>query len=605
MKKTTDRRKQFSEQELLAEQPRIIDIYTQNADRIKPLRLLFSFYKGHYGQLLLSALFYLIKDTPSWVLPLLTARIINLITAPPQDVWAQLLVCVVIAGVVLALNVPFHNLHITWYSKASRAVEAGLRGAMIRKLQQLSISFHKEMESGKIQQKIMQDVTAVTSLSTSLLNTALGVAVNMAISLGVILSSDLRVFLMFLMTIPVMVLLRRFFAKKMRTYSHEFRKELEHTSSAVYDMEELIPVTRAHALEQREIRKLTADVMEVAEQGSRLDRLHSWFGALSFAVTNFFKILCLFFTAYLAITGDITVGEVSLYQTYFATLTGYVSSIIGLLPTITGGAESIRSIGEILAAFDVEENKGKPKLKTLQGRYEFKNVVFDYDERTHVLQGLDLTVEPGETVALVGESGSGKSTIINLVIGFNKPTAGQLLIDGQDVNDIDLQSYRKMLSVVPQNSILFSGTIRQNITYGRSHITKEVLDGVIKAARLESVIESLPDGLSTKVGEHGSKLSGGQRQRISIARAIIRDPRVIIFDEATSALDSVTEREIQEAIDDLTRDRTTFIVAHRLSTIKNADKIAVIKDGRCVEYGTWDELLEKKGEFYRYKMAQS
>ena len=161
------------------------------------------------------------------------------------------------------------------------------------------------------------------------------------------------------------------------------------------------------------------------------------------------------------------------------------------------------------------------------------------------------------------------------------------------------------LSVVPQNSILFSGTVRENITYGKPNITEEELANVIKMARLEDVITKLPDGLETNVGEHGDKLSVGQRQRISIARAIIRKPSVIIFDEATSALDSVTEKEIQKAIDNLTRDSTTFIVAHRLSTIKNADKIVVLKNGKCVEYGTYDELVAKKGEFYRYKQMQS
>ena len=158
---------------------------------------------------------------------------------------------------------------------------------------------------------------------------------------------------------------------------------------------------------------------------------------------------------------------------------------------------------------------------------------------------------------------------------------------------------------MPQSSILFSGTIKENITYGRKNVTKEMLDYAVKAARLESVIEKLPDGINTMVGEHGAKLSGGQRQRISIARAIIRNPRVIIFDEATSALDSVTEKEIQTAIENLTADRTTFIVAHRLSTIKNADKIAVMDGGRCVEYGTYDELMAKKGRFYELKKLQS
>ena len=208
-------------------------------------------------------------------------------------------------------------------------------------------------------------------------------------------------------------------------------------------------------------------------------------------------------------------------------------------------------------------------------------------------------------MALVGESGSGKSTVLNLVIGFNKLDSGSLKIDGIDAADIDMRSYRRFISMVPQNSILFSGTIRENITYGRQHVTEELLNYAVRAAQLESVIAKLPDGLDTMVGEHGAKLSGGQRQRISIARAIIRNPQVIIFDEATSALDSVTESEIQKAIENLTKDRTTFIVAHRLSTIKNADKIAVMENGRCVEYGTYDELMAKKGAFYKLKQMQS
>ena len=194
---------------------------------------------------------------------------------------------------------------------------------------------------------------------------------------------------------------------------------------------------------------------------------------------------------------------------------------------------------------------------------------------------------------------------MNLVIGFNKATSGRLIVDGHDINDLDLHEYRKNISVVPQNTVLFSGTIRDNITYGARHITKAQLTEVIRMARLEKVIEALPNGIDTSIGEHGSKLSGGQRQRIAIARAIIRNPSVIIFDEATSALDSETEREIQAAIDTLSKGRTTFIVAHRLSTIRNADKIAVMRDGVCVEFGSYDELMAKKGEFFHLKSLQA
>ena len=177
-------------------------------------------------------------------------------------------------------------------------------------------------------------------------------------------------------------------------------------------------------------------------------------------------------------------------------------------------------------------------------------------------------------------------------------------VDGVDMRDIDLKSYRKNIAVVPQNSILFSGTIRDNITYGSPNISEKQLEKVIELSCLREVIDGLPDGLNTMIGERGAKLSGGQCQRVSIARALIRDPRIIIFDEATSALDTISEKHIQQAIENLSKDKTTFIVAHRLSTIKNADKIAVIKDGLCVEYGSYDELIAKKGEFYNFRQLQ-
>ncbi len=595
----------FDEVKMRAAQQRFIDLYMQAGEDVKPMRMLFAMYKGNYGRLLLSALFFIIKSCPTWILPLITADMINLITKPPENVMTRILIDLVIAVVLVIQNVPFHSLYVRMYCRAVRHVEAGLRGAMIRKLQQLSISFHKDMQSGKIQSKVMRDVEGVTGLATQMLNTVLSVVVNASITLVVVITGDWRVFLVFLVCVPAAVIIRRAFYKKMRENNRAFRKQIEETSAAVFDMEELVPVTRAHALEEHEMDKLTGEVTKVAERGEELDKLHSRFGATSWAVMLIFQTLCLFFTGYLALRGEITVGEVALYQSYFGSLVGYVSSILHLLPTLSHGTESIRSIGEILSAADIEQNVDKAHKGELAGQYEFRDVHFSYDEKTPVLNGLKLTVKAGETVALVGESGAGKTTVINLVIGFNHPTDGQVLVDGEDLSTLDLPSYRQHLAVVPQNTILFSGTVRENITYGLPDISEERLWDAIRAARLESTIEQLPDGLDTRVGEHGNKLSGGQRQRICIARAIIRDPSVIIFDEATSALDSVTEREIQQAIENLTANRTTFIVAHRLSTIKNADKIAVIRDGRCVEYGTYDELTALGGEFAAYRCAQS
>ena len=204
----------------------------------------------------------------------------------------------------------------------------------------------------------------------------------------------------------------------------------------------------------------------------------------------------------------------------------------------------------------------------------------------------------------MGESGSGKTTILNLLIGFILPSKGELLIDGKDIKGLNLRSYRRFISVVPQTPVLFTGTVRENITYGLEHVSEEQVRQAVEAANLSGVIEKLPQGLDTMIEEHGANLSGGHRQRISIARALIRDPQVIILDEATSALDSISEAEIQEALERLTKGRTTFIVAHRLSTVRGADRILVIGRGRIREQGSYQELMERKGEFYQMEQLQ-
>ena len=294
-----------------------------------------------------------------------------------------------------------------------------------------------------------------------------------------------------------------------------------------------------------------------------------------------------------------------MYQTYFSSIVNQVSNVITLLPTISKGLESVDSIGDILLCHDVEDNKNKRKVKTITGNITFDHVTFQYpDAEAPVLKDLSLQIKAGETVAFVGSSGAGKTTILNMVIGFIKANSGRILIDDMDLNSLNLQSYRSHIAVVPQQSILFSGTIRENITYGMDNISEEMLYKVIKAANLEDVIAALPEGLDTMITEHGSNLSGGQRQRISIARAFIRDPRILILDEATSALDTISEKKIQDAIHNLVQDRTTLIVAHRLSTIRDADKIAVVGNGGIEEFGTYDELLDLKGEFYRLKNLQ-
>lgn len=595
-------KERFNKQQILKMEEQFIDCYRNHGNRF--FKIFLGLYKGNYKNLLLSSFFFIIKASPEFLLPLITADVINIAISKPENALPHFLLDLLFAIILLLQNIPNHMLHVNFLSKANRSVEAGLRGAMIRQLQQLSLSFHSATPTGSIQSKIMRDVENIEAFSNQIFTTFLRIAVSMTITLAIVISKNITVFFMFLVCVPFACLTVYNFRKPLRSRNREFRKEVEHTSSEVFDMIELVPVTRAHALQKKEIDKLTNEVTAVAERGYRLDFIQSLFGSVHWVIFSLFQVMCLMFTGFLAYKGKITnIGDITLYQTYFTSLIGYVNSIISLTPILSKGAESINSVGEILSCTDIEDNKNKKKLKQLKGVYEFKNVSFNYDNETPVLKGLDLRVEEGETVAFVGSSGSGKTTILNLLIGFYKPTSGCITVDGVDINELDLNSYRRHISVVPQKSILFSSSVKENITYGNPNISKKQLNSVIEAAQLKKVIEMLPQGIETQVGEHGDKLSGGQKQRISIARAIIRDPSVIIFDEATSALDSVSEREIQNAINALTEKRTTFIVAHRLSTIKNADKIAVIKDGRCVEFGAYDELLEQKGEFYELHQA--
>ncbi|MGE4490297.1 MAG: ABC transporter ATP-binding protein, partial [Kiritimatiellales bacterium] len=215
-----------------------------------------------------------------------------------------------------------------------------------------------------------------------------------------------------------------------------------------------------------------------------------------------------------------------------------------------------------------------------------------------------LDVTPGECIALVGSSGAGKSTVMQLLIGFRRPQAGRILFDGKDMEECDMRTVRRFISVVPQETVLFSGSIRENIVYGLGDINEEHLNEILSAAHLFDVIAALPKGLETRIGEDGALLSGGQRQRIAIARALVRDPRILVLDEATSALDVVSEKKVQEAIDHAVQNRTTFIVAHRLSTIRRADRIVVMQDGRIAEIGSYDELMERRGLFFEMQQLQ-
>ena len=582
---------------------RFVNAYRKYKDN--PFRVLLALYKGQYHKFLISAFFYLIKHSPALFSPLLLANVINGVLEGGEAATRAIFLNVGIWLGLLLIHLPTNYLHAKYKSAITRSTEAGLRAAIVNKVSELSIMYHVQTRSGKLQSKIIRDVEAIETLSSQLFVNLVNIVMNTAIILTITAAKNRLILLFFILVAPIASLTIISFRKRIRKANQSYRLEMEETSAMVMEMVEMVPATRAHALEEVERDRMVKQLEQTAEKGYKLDIIQSNFGAVGWVVFQVFQALCLGFTAFMALQGAIKVGDITFYQSGFTSVVNQVTAFINLLPIITKGLESISSVGEVLTSDDVEVNEGKAQLKDLHGAYSFQHVGYTYPHTEEsILKDVTLEVAPGKTIAIVGESGAGKSTLISLIIGFMLPKQGKILIDGQDIKEINLKSYRRFISVVPQTPLLFTGTLKDNITYGMEEATDEQIEQAIEAANLKQFVDDLPDGLNTILDEHGANLSGGQRQRISIARAIIRNPKVILLDEATSALDVISEREIQKAMKKLIHGRTTFVVAHRLSTIRDADWIVVMDHGVITEQGTYTELMDKQGVFYHMESLQ-
>lgn len=553
----------------------------------------------------LSSLVYIVQAAPLYVTPLISADLIDLVAlavTQGEDVTLRIVVESALLALVILSNVPTTRLRWRMVSGMLRDMSAGIKCSVVRKLQSLSITYHKDMETGKLQSKFLKDTDSVDQLLSVIMMTIIPNVINALIATGISIYKNGIVSLFFLVVIPCNVMLSLAFNKPIRRGYRELRVSTENMSSKLNGMLEMLPVTKSHGLENTEIEGAERAISRVRGSGLSVDRTTASFGAWSYVTNTLLSAACLVFCIFLAIRGYISVGEVFLYQSMFSSLSSYITVLANSLPQIGAGSEAFESIAEIMNSRDVEINSGKFTPPDIEGGIAFQNVSYRYPNCDQdVIHDFSLDVNPGECIAVVGASGSGKSTLMNLIIGFMRPTQGKILIDGKDLNEYDLSEYRHRLSVVPQSSILFSGTIRENITYGLARYGEEELNRVLEEANVKEFLDNLPEGVDTSVGEHGGKLSGGQKQRITIARALIRSPRILILDEATSALDNVSELHVQKAISSAAKGRTTFIVAHRLSTIRDADRIVVMKEGYMVECGSYEELMEKKGEFYRLK----
>ncbi|MGA7719787.1 MAG: ABC transporter ATP-binding protein [Ignavibacteriaceae bacterium] len=570
-----------------------------------PFRKLLYLYYGQYLKIVLSIVLFAIKNSPVWILPVIIARMIDIISDTKKYSIHDLWVIGIIFLFIILQNIGTHTLYVRVFSGALNTMQLRLRSSIVRRLQELSITFHDNFQSGKLQTKVLRDVETLEILSRNLMNSAFPAVLTIIVAFSVTVQRQPIVALFYIFSVPIASSLVFVFSKKMTARNVEYRSAIEALSVRVVEMIQMIPITRAHGVEKLELSKMNSQLEKVKRKGIHLEVIGALFGASSWTSFQIVMLTCLMFTSILAFNKKISVGEVVLFQSYFAMIVGAVNLMLNSYPDLARGFESIRSIGEILECPDIEQNEGKLPVSSVKGHFVFDKVFFSYDNSgQHAIKNFSLEINPGETIAFVGESGSGKSTLMNLVMGFRRPSAGRILLDGHDMQELDLRQYRRFLAVVPQNTILFSGSVRENIVYGLDKISDSEIRDILNAANAFKFVSKLPQGLETRLGEGGARLSQGQRQRIAIARAFIRNPKVIVLDEATSSLDVLSESLIKEALNRLTKGRTTLIVAHRLSTIRDANRIVVMKNGECIETGTHDQLMDAKGDFYRFKILQ-
>ena len=557
-------------------------------------------------RMLVAVLAFALKEIPLWFLPVITAAIIDIV-ADGGDVSAVLW-WFVLAVVLLAQNYPNHILYTRQFMTVVRDTGADLRNALAQRLQSLSIGYHSRVSSSIVQTKVVRDVENVELMLQQVTHPLLSATMVMIGALAMTAIAVPQFLPVYGLAVPIAIGIRYGLRKRSRSRNELFRREVEVLSARVGEMASLMPVTRAHGLERTAVTRVATGADGVRRAGLNLDMLNGHVASISWVAMQLLGVGCLVLAAVFALTGflPITPGEVVLLSTYFTLLTQGLTQLLMLIPVGARGLESVRSIAEVMQEPDLEMNEGKRPVDAVRGEITLAQVSHRYpgaDEDS--LHEIDLRIPAGQTVAFVGSSGSGKSTMLNLVLGFLRPTGGRILLDDVDMQELDLRTARRFVSVVPQESVLFEGTIRENIGYGLDDVSEELILQALADANALEFVQAQTHGLDTLVGERGARLSGGQRQRLAIARALIRDPRILLLDEATSALDPESEQLVKEALGRLMAGRTTLIVAHRLSTIRQADRIVVLERGRIVEQGNHTELLDLEGRYADLHLTQA
>ncbi|RKX92085.1 MAG: ABC transporter ATP-binding protein [Spirochaetes bacterium] len=469
-----------------------------------------------------------------------------------------------------------------------------------RHLQRLSLKFYHHRRSGELLYKLFSDTRTIQAwISTNLITIFFHIATLLVVG-GLMIYMDWRLSCISFAIIFFHVLNIIYFRKPIIKYSRRLRKQNEviygNTSEYLAGIREI----KAYTKEDEIISRFEKELDNIVKTGIKSRLINKFSGTVVSFTNNSWSLLILWCGGQEVIKGELTLGVLMAFLMLSGRIYPSVSGLTNLILGLQSDLVGIKRVYEILdTPPDIKDEEGAIILPSIKGKIQFKNVSFSYEGRQKILDGITFSIQPGEIIALVGRSGVGKTTLCNLIIRFYEPDSGVILIDGYDIKKVQLRSLRDQLAIVPQEPILFSGTIKENILLGRQNASDEEIQRAAEMANIYDFISSLPHSWDTQVGERGVRLSGGQKQRIAIARVFLRDPRILILDEATSFIDLESEFLIQESLRELMKDRTTLIIAHRLSTIRNADKNLVLDNGKIIEEGTHEDLLAMKGFYYQ------
>jgi len=563
----------------------------------KSLRL-FKYVKPYMGTFIIGLVFLFLSSLASMVFPYLTGMLVD---AANTDLLEKINQIALLLLGVFFLNAVFSFFRIYTFAIVTQKTLASLRQATYNQLIRLKMQFFSERRVGELNSRISSDIALLQETFTTTIAEFLRQILIIFIGVALLAYLSIKLTLLMLALVPVVVIVAVIFGKKIRGLSKEAQNQVADSNVIVEETLQGIATVKAfvnESFEYMRYKKKTEEIIGISLKGA------IWRGAFaSFIIFCLFgSIVAVIWYGVILVQGnEMSIGDLFtfiLYSVFVGASLGGIADLYSQLQKAVGATENLLEI------FDEEREEEQiinTKLTVDKGEIKFQDVDFAYPNRADipVLKNLNFSIKAGQQVALVGPSGAGKSTITSLILKFYTAQKGEVLIDGINIMDYGLENLRSSMAIVPQDVILFGGSIYDNILYGKPNATKEEVQKAAKKANAYDFIEGFPEGFDTLVGERGVQLSGGQRQRIAIARAILKDPKILILDEATSSLDSQSEQLVQQALDELMKGRTSLVIAHRLSTIQKADHILVLKDGELVESGTHEELNNKEEGLYK------